>query len=139
MTEYADNLTWFNTALFIHNALIYANSSGYIYWKLVWAAPASGEDAAMVSINNSGNHVVTPFYHVMKHYAKYIDAGYKRIEASSSKQNLNITAFINGTKNQLTLVIINSGSSAEDVEFTVSGKTIGTITIDQSKEGDFFK
>jgi len=93
----------------------------------------------MVSISNSGSYVVTPFYHVMKHYAKYIDAGYKRIEASSTKQNLNITAFINSTKNQLTLVIINSGTSTEDVEFSVSGKTIGTITIDQSKEGDFFK
>ena len=140
MTEYSDNLTWFNTAMFIHNTLIYANSSGYIYWKLAWAQPASGTvDAAMVSISNSGSYVVTPFYHVMKHYAKYIDAGYKRIEASSTKQNLNITAFINSTKNQLTLVIINSGTSAEDVEFSVSGKTIGTITIDQSKEGDFFK
>ena len=71
MTEYSDNLTWFNTALFIHNTLVYANSSGYIYWKLVWAQPASGtEDAAMVSINSNGNYVVTPFYHVMKHYAK---------------------------------------------------------------------
>ena len=40
MTEYSDNLSWFNTALFIHNTLVYANSSGYIYWKLVWAQPA---------------------------------------------------------------------------------------------------
>lgn len=140
MTEYSDNLSWFNTALFIQNALVYANSSGYIYWKLVWAQPASGtEDAAMVSVNNSGDYTVTPFYHVMKHYAKYIDAGYKRIEASSSKESLNITAFTNSAKNQLTLVIINSGTSKEDVKFEAIGKTIGTITIDQSKEGDFFK
>ena len=140
MTEYSDNLTWFNTALFIHNALVYANSSGYIYWKLVWAQPASGVvDAAMVSVNENGSYAITPFYHVMKHYAKNIDAGYKRIEVSSSKQNLNITGFINASKTQITLVIINSGTSAEDVAFEVSGKTIGTITIDQSKEGDFFK
>ena len=140
MTEYSDNLTWFNTALFIHNALVYANSSGYIYWKLVWAQPASGVvDAAMVSVNENGSYAITPFYHVMKHYAKNIDAGYKRIEVSSSKQNLNITGFINVSKTQITLVIINSGTSAEDVAFEVSGKTIGTITIDQSKEGDFFK
>ena len=140
MTEYSDNLTWFNTALFIHNALVYANSSGYIYWKLVWAQPASGAvDAAMVSVNENGNYAVTPFYHVMKHYAKNIDAGYKRIEVSSSKQNLNITGFINPGKTQITLVIVNSGTSAEDVAFEVNGKTISAITIDQSKEGDFFK
>jgi hypothetical protein len=140
MTEYSDNLNWFNTALFVHNTLVYANSSGYIYWKLVWAEPANGsDDAAMVSVNSNGNYAVTPFYHVMKHYAKNIDAGYKRIEASSSKQNLNIAAFTNPAKTQITLVIINSGASAEDVAFEVSGKSIGTITIDQSKEGDFFK
>jgi len=140
MTEYSDNLTWFNTALFIHNALVYANSSGYIYWKLVWAQPASGAvDAAMVSVNENGNYAVTPFYHVMKHYAKNIDAGYKRIEVSSSKQNLNITGFINPGKTQITLVIVNSGTSTEDVAFEVSGKTISAITIDQTKEGDFFK
>jgi glucuronoarabinoxylan endo-1,4-beta-xylanase len=140
MTEYSDNLTWFNTAVFIHNTLVYANSSGYIYWKLVWAQPSTGaEDAAMVSVNNSGGYVVTPFYYVMKHYAKYIDAGYKRIEASSSKENLNITAFVNGAKNKITLIIINTGTSGEDVELDVSAKTITSLTVDQSKEGDFFK
>jgi len=140
MTEYSDNLTWFNTAVFIHNTLVYANSSGYIYWKLVWAPPATGaEDAAMVSVNNSGAYVVTPFYYVMKHYAKYVDAGYKRIAASSSKENLNITAFVNDAMNKVTLIIINRGTSSEDVEFDVSTKIITSVTVDQSKEGDFFK
>src|SRR5688500_13668332 len=140
MTEYSDNLTWFNTAVFIHNTLVYANSSGYIYWKLVWAPPASGaEDAAMISVNNTGAYVVTPFYNVMKHYAKYIDAGHKRIESSSSKENLNITAFVNDAMNKVTLIIINTGTSSEDVEFDVSTKIITSVTVDQSKEGDFFK
>ncbi|HEX6227518.1 MAG TPA: glycoside hydrolase family 30 beta sandwich domain-containing protein [Chryseolinea sp.] len=140
MTEYADNLSWFNTAVFIHNTLVYANSSGYIYWKLVWSQPGSGaEDAAMVSVDDSGNYQITPFYYVMKHYAKHVDSGYKRIDVVSGKENLSTSAFINPSKNEVTVVIINTGTSGEDVEFNVTGKTITSITADQTKEGDFFK
>ena len=95
MTEYADNLSWLNTAVFIHNTLVYANSSGYIYWKLVWAQPGSGaEDAAMVSVDDSGNYQITPFYYVMKHYAKHVDSGYKRIDVVSGKENLSTTLIL---------------------------------------------
>jgi glucuronoarabinoxylan endo-1,4-beta-xylanase len=140
MTEYSDNLSWFNTALFIHNTLVYANSSGYIYWKLAWAAPAAGaEDAAMISINNTGNYTVTPFYYLIKHYAKHIDAGYKRIAAAPETAGLNVSAFINPQQNKITLVIINNTSKTEDVEFEVGGKTISAIAVDQSKESDLYK
>ena len=140
MTEYSDNLSWFNTAVFINNTLEYANTSGYIYWKLAWAAPASGtEDAGMISIASNGNYTVTPFYYVMKHFAKNIDAGYKRVKSTSTNQNLNITGFINAAQNQLTLIVINTGTTSEDVKFEVASKTISSVTVDRSKEGEFYR
>jgi glucuronoarabinoxylan endo-1,4-beta-xylanase len=139
MTEYSDNLSWFNTAVFINNTLTHANSSGYIYWKLVWAQPASGEDAAMVSINNSGGYTITPFYYVMKHFSKNIDAGYRRVEATSENSDLSITAFTNSAKNQLTVVVINNGTKSAEIKFEIQGKTISNINVEQSKEGSYYK
>lgn len=139
MTEYSDNLSWFNTAVFINNTLTYANSSGYIYWKLVWAQQASAEDAAMVSINSSGSYTITPFYYVMKHFSKNIDAGYRRVEATSENSDFSITAFINSAKNQLTVVVINTGSKSEEIKFEIQGKTISDIEVEQTKEGSYYK
>jgi len=139
LTEFSDNLGWFNTALFIHKTLVHANSSGYIYWKLVWAQPASGEDAGLVSINASGNYTLTPFYYVLKHYAKHIDAGYKRVAVTSTNENLDISGFINPAQTKITLIVINNTNSSEDMELEVGGKTISAISAQQSKEGEFFK
>lgn len=139
MTEYSDNLTWFNTAVFIHNTLVHANSSGYIYWKLVWAQPAGGsDDAGMVSINSSGDYTVTPFYYLIKHFAKHIDAGYKRVAVTSSKPTLDITAFVNPAQTQVTVVVINNTSNSAELELEVAGKTINGVNAVQSKEGDYY-
>jgi glucuronoarabinoxylan endo-1,4-beta-xylanase len=138
MTEYSDTFSWFNTAQFINNTLLYANTSGYIYWKLVWAAPAAGAtDAAMVSVSATGNYSVTPFYYVIKHFSRHIDAGYKRVKATSLNTALNITSFISADQTKLTLVIINSGSGV-DIELEVKDKSIEAVSADQSKEGSFF-
>jgi len=139
MTEYSDTFSWFNTAEFINNTLLLANSSGYIYWKLVWAEPAAGAaNAGMVSISASGEYNVTPFYYVMKHFAKHIDGGYKRIKATSVVSGLSISAFMNPAQNKLTLIIINSGTETK-TDFEVKDKVINSITADQSKEGSFYK
>lgn len=142
MTEFADRLDWYNSALFIHNSLVHANTSGYIYWKLAWNTPASGEDAGMISINSAAStsgYEVTPFYYLIKHYSKYIDAGYDRVSATSNKSTLFNTAFLSPDNKKLTLVIINTGSLAEEVKLAVTGKTITAASVFQSKTGDYYK
>jgi glucosylceramidase len=140
MTEFSDNLSWFNTALFIQNALVHANSSGYIYWKLAWAQPTSGtEDAGMISIASNGNYTATPFYYLIKHFAKNIDGGYKRVDVSSSVSNLNISAFTNPAQTKVTVVVINNTASTAKLKLEVTGKTISNITVDQSKETELYK
>jgi O-glycosyl hydrolase len=139
MTEFSDNLDWFNTAMFIQRSLISANSSGYIYWKLVWSKPASGTDAGMVSIDAAGAYTVTPFYYLIKHFSKNIDAGYHRVEAASSNTSLHTSAFISPDGKKITLIIINNGSVAEDINLAITGKTIASVSADQSKEGEYYK
>lgn len=140
MTEYSDAFNWFATAQFIQNTLLHANSSGYIYWKLVWAQPAAGvENAAMVSITSGGAYTVTPFYYVMKHFAKHIDAGYQRVDASTTNANLLISAFKNPTNNKITVIVINKGVGQVSMDFEVTGKSITTVEAYQSKEANYYK
>ncbi|HTF20145.1 MAG TPA: glycoside hydrolase family 30 beta sandwich domain-containing protein [Chryseolinea sp.] len=142
MTEFSDNLDWLSTALFIHNALVYANTSGYVYWKLAWSTPASGEDAGMISISSSNataSYKVTPYYYLIKHFAKHVDAGYHRVEASSSKTSLYTSAFISPDSKKLTIIAINNGSQPAKVYFEATGKTIGSVGVTQSVDGSYYK
>jgi O-glycosyl hydrolase len=139
MTEFSDNLNWFNTATFIQTALTKANSSGYIYWKLVWATPASGTDAGMVSITNSGTYTVTPFFYLIKHFSKHIDAGYMRVDAKTSATNLVVSGFKNVAGDKITLIIVNKSSGKITIDPTITGKTITAIQGYQSKTNSYYK
>jgi O-glycosyl hydrolase len=140
MTEFSDNLDWLNTAVFINHTLTYANTSAYIYWKLVWATPAPGSpDNGMVSVNAAGDYIVTPFYYVIKHFAKEIEPGYKRIKATTSKSDLFISAFVNPAQNKITLIIINTGSGKTDFDLEITGKTISAVSGTQTVEGKFYQ
>ncbi len=143
MTEFSDNLSWFNTALFIQESLVRANTSAYIYWKLMWATPASGEDAAMISTGSSPTspYVVTPYYHLIKHFSKNIDAGYFRVETTTSTtpvSDLATSAFVNQDNTKVTIIVINRGTAASKVHFVAEGKTATGISVVQSKEGSYY-
>lgn len=143
MTEFSDNLTdWLSTGVFIHNTLVHANSSSYIYWKLAWSAPASGEDAAMISVSSSAAtaaYKVTPYYYLMKHFSKNVDAGYHRIAASSTNTSLYTSAFMSTDNKHITIIAINNGSEAAKVYFEATGKTISSVKADQSKADSYYK
>jgi len=135
MTEYGDNLDWFNTALFINSTLTEANTAGYLYWKFVWDK-SSTNDVAMISIDASGNYTVTPYYYLIKHFAKYIDPGYTRVDVSTDNTStgnyLKMSAFINPANNQMTLIVINTYSASLSVKFSVNGYTVSKIIAQQS-------
>ena len=143
MTEFSDNLSWFNTALFIQESLLHANTSAYIYWKLMWATPASGEDAAMISTGSSPTspYQVTPYYYLIKHFSKNINAGYHRIETTTSTtpaSNLITTAFVNPDNTKITIIVVNNGTASSKVHFVAEGKTAKSISVAQSKEGSYY-
>lgn len=139
MTEFSDNLDWFKTANFIQHSLIHANSSGYIYWKLAWATPSSGEDHAMISTtNNSSTYTVTPYYHLIKHFSKNIDAGYHRVDATSANVNISVSAFLNPSGTQVTVILINNSAGEINVDLKATGKTISAISAVQSKVGSYY-
>ena len=135
MTEYS-NYSWLRTAQFIINNLNEANASGYLYWLMAW------DDAnalSMIRITNTGSFTVTPFYYIMKHFAKNVDKGYDRIDASVTTSSLNLSAFANPSGTRITVVIVSPLSSSANVEFIVKNKTIKTVSAVQTVEGSMYK
>ncbi len=135
MSEYS-GMSWMKTAQFINNVLVKANTSAYIYWEMMWIENSQN---AMVQVDGEGNYELTPFYYVMKHFAKHIDKGYTRIGVESENQALYISAFSNPEQNQLTLIAVNPYSSRKNLQLEVSGQTISSGKAYISVEGDFYQ
>ena len=135
MTEYS-NFDWLKTAHFIIQVLNEANASGYLYWDMVWL---DTKEIAMIRISNTGEYTITPFYYVMKHFAKYIDAGYTRIDAAINTSSLVFSAFINPADDRVTLVIVNPIEYNIDVSFEVKNRSVTGITAVQTMEGSMYR
>lgn len=137
MTEYS-GMSWFKTARFMHQTLKYANTSAYIYWMLVWGN-IDTKDQAMIYVDPYGNYTVNSFYYLIKHFSKFIDKGYKRIDLSVTHPQIEATAYINPSKTQITVVAINTDSFEKKYSFDIENYTIKSVKAYQSVTGDYFK
>jgi len=137
MTEYS-NMSWLKTARLIHRSLTLANTSAYVYWELVWG-DQNRRDFPMINIDASGNYSTTGFYHLMKHYAKFIHLGHKRIDANSTNNSLEVSAYINPAGNQVTYVIINPDNRELEYQIRVQDKTVTGLKAFQSTVGNYYK
>lgn len=132
MTEFS-KYSWFNTALMIHQNLTEANTSAYIYWELVW----DQKEQAMIGIDNSGNYTINAPYYTMKHFSKYIDKGYIRVDVQNVNTNVAVTAFKHPTENKITYVLINRNNNAVETQLGLEKLNIANSTIIQSVEGNY--
>lgn len=137
MTEFSStNYNWIDVARMIHANLVEANNSAYIYWELVWD---NASTSTMIGLDNAGNYTVKDNYYAIKHYAKYIDKGYKRIAATGSNATLNVTAFLNPAGNQITVVAINNHASTQPLNFSMVGPTISSAALYRSVAGNYWQ
>jgi O-glycosyl hydrolase len=137
MTEYS-GMSWFKTARFIQQTLKYANTSAYIYWMLVWGNSET-KDQAMIYVDASGNYTVNSFYYLIKHFSRFIDKGYKRIEVSVPHPQIEATAFMSPLKTQITIVAVNTDSFDKKYSFEVENAVISSVKAYQSVSGDYFR
>ncbi|MEQ8471653.1 MAG: hypothetical protein RIC35_10720 [Marinoscillum sp.] len=134
MTEYS-GMGWMKTAQFINSTLREANTAAYIYWQLMWADDA---DEAMITMDANGNYKLTKFFYLMKHYAKYIDQGYRRIDLTADETSVDQVGFISPDQKEITLISINPTSREIEILFQVKKETITQIDSYQSIEDDHF-
>ena len=133
MTEFS-GYDWFNTALMIHQTVTKANASAYIHWELAW----QDNTETAIALTNSGTFTIKPNYYVLKHFAKFIDKGYTRIDVTNTNTELAVSAYKNPNKNQITMVIINRANITVDFAVNV-GKTISSSAVYQSIDASYFQ
>jgi glucuronoarabinoxylan endo-1,4-beta-xylanase len=132
MTEY-DGLEWMKTARFINSTMRDANTAAYIYWKLMWD---ENSEEAMIQVDENGNYELTKFYYLMKHYSKFVDEGYVRVDVSTDDTSLDLVAFLSPDGNSVTVISINPSASELLIQFSVDGRTIVQGDSYQSLEND---
>ena len=112
MTEYQPNApTMFDTAWLINDALTVENVSVYLWWELVWSdqTPETG----LVSIaggSATAPYTVNDLYYALKHFARWTDPGWVRVDATSSVSSVRASAFVSPDGSSLTLVLLNTDS-----------------------------
>jgi glucuronoarabinoxylan endo-1,4-beta-xylanase len=132
-TEYSyldltENTGTFREALFtvrhIHNVVTLESGSAYLVWELFWYEGGKG----LLSINRNGsNYVVTPKFYAVKQFFKFITPGSKRIEAVANNPDILVSAYINETNGDVTIVVINKGQSSITTTFNMKNVTIASL------------
>ena len=117
-----------NLAILMHNTLTVEGASAYLYWELFWVSPSG-----LVSVSTTG-YTINPVYYAMKHYSKFTDPNWQRVDANSTSSDLRISAYKDPCEPNAAIVIINT-STTTDVNLTLSlnGFNPGNSGIYQSK------
>jgi O-glycosyl hydrolase len=100
----------------IHNSLAVENVSAFLYWGLIWPSDSAGliwvtYDAA----TKTPHFTLRDQYYALRHFARYTDPGYVRVDAAASLADVRISAYLSPDNSQLTIVLLNVGSSDANV------------------------
>jgi hypothetical protein len=142
MSEFSrSEFDWLQTAHVIHNTLVEANASAYIYWGLVWAAPttpAEPHDEYVFSIDGNGGYAMGNTYYTLKHFAKHISSGHQRIEVANSgtNANLRVSGYIDRAGKEITLIVINSGGTDDVISLRFPGLPVASVTGYRTRQFD---
>ena len=107
----SDGITWANN---IENTFRDGNVTGFLYW---WGAAEKNDTNEMLIYINNTDNAVRPTKRLWAHAhfgKKFIRYGAVRIDASSSSESLNVTAFAN-TDGTTAVQVINNSNQTESV------------------------
>jgi hypothetical protein len=106
----------FGTAMLMHYSLAVEGVSVYLQNDLVGSAFDLLKDAMALISLGAEDFVLQSPYHALRHYAFYTDPGWVRVSATSTQNDLLSSAWLSPDEDALTVVLVNPGLSAADVE-----------------------
>ncbi|HEY4013051.1 MAG TPA: glycoside hydrolase family 30 beta sandwich domain-containing protein [Polyangiaceae bacterium] len=137
MTEFSPTSpTMFDTAWMIHDAVVNEGVSAYLYWELVWGAPAVGSPpTGLLTLESPYGTFVTPkgytindVYYALKHFAKWVDPDFARVDAASSAPGVKASAFVSSDGTRLTVVVLNADPATHALSVDPGAFAFGTAT-----------
>jgi glucuronoarabinoxylan endo-1,4-beta-xylanase len=128
----------FNTAWLIHNAVTVEGVSTYLHWDLIWGESAtSTAPQGLVSLETAppamwqtpaGYHINDAYYAV-RHFAKWIDVGWQRVEASATSSVIRASAFGSPDGQSVTVVLLNTDTEPHAITVDGGGFAFGTSAV----------
>ena len=133
MTEYSPYApTMFETAWLMNNALTVENVSAYIYWELIWSPKPPTGLVTVASQDPSSPYTINDTYYALKHFARWTDPGWVRVDAKSSLSAVRASAFVSPDGASLTLVLLNTGAKDHLVAVSPGAFPFGSLAIYRS-------
>jgi O-glycosyl hydrolase len=114
----------FSIVLKIHQALTTGDESAWLYWQLTDGSPSNASDVQ--TLTDATQLQNDPKYVAAKHFFKYIRPGAQRVAASvTGASDVLASAFVNDATAQVTLVLVNDGSSAATAQVAIAAPPPG--------------
>ena len=108
----ADGINYANK---VHSCIVTSKMNAYHYW---WLVNNNNDDEGLC--NKSGNP--TPRMYTIGNFSKFIRPGFVRVDAPPSPASgITASAYLGKSSGQLVIVVINNGSSASAMDFTIAG------------------
>lgn len=98
------------TAWLIQNSLVHEGVSMFLYWDLIWDG-----NAGLVGLMGR-LPMVRDQYFAVRHFARFTDPGFVRVNAPTDNSRLIASAFVSPTGDRLTVVAINTGEQMLEVK-----------------------
>lgn len=116
----------FKTALALHHATVNEDAAVYLQNALLSAASGPAANAQAVLGVDETSFVAQEPYHALRHFAHSTDPGWVRVDASSTLNELLVSAWRAPASDALTVIVINSGSA--DATFQLDLPAIGAAS-----------
>jgi glucuronoarabinoxylan endo-1,4-beta-xylanase len=100
----------FDTALLIHYSTTVEGASAYLQGSLASAGTGPATNPQALVGLTPGDFTVQEPYYSLKHFARYTDPGWTRIEASSTSPSLLVSSWQSPDAGALTLVLVNAST-----------------------------
>ncbi len=142
-------------AIHIHDELMYANASAFFGMNSMWDAKSQKDhfkgrgfeddlfasEGDVVLIDNVADKIyITGMGRAIGHYARWVNKGAVRIEATSTDPLIQVTAFRDDRQKQMIWVVINNATSEKTLKFDVRGFSLGgSLSAEQSTTAAYWQ
>lgn len=99
-------------ALGLHRALTRGDASAWLYWQIT-AAPGWGRFSLLEGAES------TPKYDVVRHWARFVRPGARRLEAPPAVEGLDVSAFHRDADGATSVVVLNRGTGPRTLELSL--------------------
>jgi O-glycosyl hydrolase len=132
-------------AIHIHDELAYADASAFFGMHAMWDSKSNSEhfgtgrsllkeeDTIVLIDVDAASVMITGTGYAIGHYARWVERGAVRVEATSEDPLVMVSAFTNRKTGKASFVIINNAATSRSVQVHLTGLTLaGPLTGEQS-------